>query len=163
MGRSSATVTAGFVLTVVIGALAGCGAKTALDDGLPERMTTDAKRLGQILRNLLGNAFKFTPEGGQVRVGLHESGTAVCLTVQDTRNLTDSVPQDPALLDRQARTLLADARLAYHDPVPLLPFFNLRLAYNTGAAFSFLGNAGGWQRWFFASISIIVNSSSIIE
>jgi signal peptidase II len=59
------------------------------------------------------------------------------------------------LLD-QATKLLADARLAYHDPVPLLPFFNLRLAYNTGAAFSFLGNAGGWQRWFFAGISVIV-------
>ena len=59
------------------------------------------------------------------------------------------------LLD-QASKLLADARLVYHEPVPLLPFFNLTLAYNRGAAFSFLGNAGGWQRWFFASISVLV-------
>jgi signal peptidase II len=59
------------------------------------------------------------------------------------------------LLD-QGSKLLADARLVFHEPVSVLPFFNLRLAYNTGAAFSFLGNAGGWQRWFFASISVLV-------
>ena len=59
------------------------------------------------------------------------------------------------LLD-QGSKLLADARLVFHEPVTVLPFFNLRLAYNTGAAFSFLGNAGGWQRWFFASISVLV-------
>jgi signal peptidase II len=33
------------------------------------------------------------------------------------------------------------------------PFFNLVLVYNTGAAFSFLAGAGGWQRWFFMAIS----------
>lgn len=65
------------------------------------------------------------------------------------------------LLD-QASKLLADARLVYHDPVPLMPFFNFRLAYNTGAAFSFLGNAGGWQRWFFASISVVVVSVLVV-
>src|SRR5436190_4982101 len=32
---------------------------------------------------------------------------------------------------------------------PVTPFFNLVLVYNTGAAFSFLAGAGGWQRWFF--------------
>jgi hypothetical protein len=37
-----------------------------------------------MMTHLVGNAFKFTPEGGQVRVGLYETGTAVCLTVQDT-------------------------------------------------------------------------------
>jgi len=58
------------------------------------------------------------------------------------------------LLD-QASKLLADARLVFHEPVAVLPFFNLRLAYNTGAAFSFLGNAGGWQRWFFVAISFL--------
>ena len=34
------------------------------------------------------------------------------------------------------------------------PFFNLVLAYNTGAAFSFLAGAAGWQRWFFAAIAL---------
>src|SRR5262249_10588490 len=32
-------------------------------------------------------------------------------------------------------------------------FFNLVLVYNTGAAFSFLAGAGGWQRWFFMAVS----------
>ena len=40
--------------------------------------------------------------------------------------------------------------LSHGDQVPLTDFFNLVLTYNAGAAFSFLSNAGGWQRWFFA-------------
>jgi signal peptidase II len=34
-------------------------------------------------------------------------------------------------------------------------FFNIVRVHNTGAAFSFLANAGGWQRWFFTSIGAI--------
>lgn len=34
-------------------------------------------------------------------------------------------------------------------------FFDLTLAYNKGAAFSFLANAGGWQRWFFTIFGIV--------
>jgi signal peptidase II len=37
---------------------------------------------------------------------------------------------------------------------PITSFFNLVLAYNPGAAFSFLSNQGGWQRYFFAAIAI---------
>jgi hypothetical protein len=44
----------------------------------------DPMLMQQMLTHLVGNAFKFTPEGGQVRVGIQETGTAVCLTVQDT-------------------------------------------------------------------------------
>lgn len=33
-------------------------------------------------------------------------------------------------------------------------FFYLTLVYNSGAAFSFLAEAGGWQRWFFAAVAI---------
>ena len=36
-------------------------------------------------------------------------------------------------------------------------FFNLVLAHNQGAAFSFLNDAGGWQRWFFAVIAVIAS------
>ena len=39
----------------------------------------------------------------------------------------------------------------------LTPFFNLVLVHNTGAAFSFLAGAGGWQRWFFMVVSIVVS------
>jgi signal peptidase II len=35
-------------------------------------------------------------------------------------------------------------------------FFNLRLAYNPGAAFSFLGDASGWQRGFLAALTIVI-------
>jgi signal peptidase II len=41
------------------------------------------------------------------------------------------------------------------DSVTITSFFNLVLAYNTGAAFSFLAGAGGWQRIFFVSIAVI--------
>lgn len=38
--------------------------------------------------------------------------------------------------------------------IELLPFFNLLYVHNTGAAFSFLSDAGGWQRWLFAAIAL---------
>ncbi len=49
---------------------------------------------------------------------------------------------------------LADSLLTYANPVPLLPVFDLTLLYNTGAAFSFLAGAGGWQRWLFVAIAM---------
>ena len=42
----------------------------------------------------------------------------------------------------------------YGETLPVTSFFNLVLVYNPGAAFSFLGNQGGWQRWFFTAIAI---------
>jgi len=42
------------------------------------------------------------------------------------------------------------------------PFFNLVLAHNTGAAFSFLADAGGWQRWFFALVSIGISIAILV-
>lgn len=42
--------------------------------------------------------------------------------------------------------------------VEVIPgYFNWVLAYNTGAAFSFLADGGGWQRWFFAAIALVVS------
>ena len=52
---------------------------------------------------------------------------------------------------------LATAKLNYAEPVAIMPFFNLTLVHNTGAAFSFLAQAGGWQRWFFAAIALVVS------
>ena len=54
----------------------------------------------------------------------------------------------------QGSKLLAEHWLATHEPVAVFPFFNLFLTYNTGAAFSFLRDAGGWQRWLFATLSV---------
>jgi signal peptidase II len=38
---------------------------------------------------------------------------------------------------------------------PVTSFLNWTLVYNSGAAFSFLSQAGGWQRWFFTGVGII--------
>ncbi len=51
---------------------------------------------------------------------------------------------------------LAVYYLSFGQPVRLLPFFNLMLNFNKGAAFSFLGAESGWQVYFFAGISLIV-------
>ena len=45
--------------------------------------------------------------------------------------------------------------LDFQEFIPVLPFFSLVLVHNTGAAFSFLANAGGWQRWFFIGVGIV--------
>ena len=57
----------------------------------------------------------------------------------------------------QGSKLLAEHWLGVHEPVAVVPFFNLFLTYNTGAAFSFLRDAGGWQRWLFAALSVGVS------
>ncbi len=41
------------------------------------------------------------------------------------------------------------------DSTYVTSFFNVVRVHNTGAAFSFLANAGGWQRWFFTGIGFI--------
>ena len=40
------------------------------------------------------------------------------------------------------------------DSTPVTSFFNIVRAHNTGAAFSFLAGAGGWQRWFFTAVGL---------
>lgn len=56
----------------------------------------------------------------------------------------------------QATKALAELYLDRFDPVRLLSFFNLSLTYNRGAAFSFLSDAGGWQRIFFVVLTVLV-------
>jgi signal peptidase II len=59
------------------------------------------------------------------------------------------------LLD-QCTKLLADAMLGLHEKVGLLPVLAIRKAYNSGAAFSFLSDASGWQRWFFVVLAVVI-------
>jgi two-component system, chemotaxis family, CheB/CheR fusion protein len=49
----------------------------------PLTMEGDAVRLTQVLSNLIGNSIKYTPDGGQIRVGLHRAGESAELTVED--------------------------------------------------------------------------------
>jgi signal peptidase II len=44
------------------------------------------------------------------------------------------------------------------EPVHVLPVFDLTLLHNTGAAFSFLANESGWQRWFFTALALGVSA-----
>ena len=51
---------------------------------------------------------------------------------------------------------LAEHWLTLQQPVTLTSWFDLTLMYNRGAAFSFLGDAGGWQRWLFVALALAI-------
>ena len=52
--------------------------------------------------------------------------------------------------------------LSFREVVPVIPSFNFTLAYNFGAAFSFLSDAGGWQRWFFVGLATVISGVLIV-
>lgn len=56
----------------------------------------------------------------------------------------------------QGTKILAEYYLKLHQSVELFPFMNLTLMQNHGAAFSFLADAGGWQRWFFVVLTVVI-------
>jgi CheY-like chemotaxis protein/CHASE3 domain sensor protein len=56
---------------------------TSVEPGVPEEIETDPQRLGQILKNLLSNAFKFT-EKGEVALRVFSTSGSVCFAVRDT-------------------------------------------------------------------------------
>ncbi len=60
------------------------------------------------------------------------------------------------LLDQYTKTLATES-LVYARPVEVFSWFNLTLQHNTGAAFSFLSDAGGWQRWFFTVVAVVIS------
>jgi signal peptidase II len=55
------------------------------------------------------------------------------------------------LLDQFTKVLIVGS-MQLGDSKPVWSFFNIVRAHNTGAAFSFLADAGGWQRWFFVGL-----------
>lgn len=59
-------------------------------------------------------------------------------------------------LDQWSKYAVVDAMVLYQSE-QVLPFFNLTYVHNYGAAFSFLHDAGGWQRWFFTAIACAVS------
>ena len=56
------------------------------------------------------------------------------------------------VLDQMSKQWVSQS-LAFGEMRAVTPFFNLVLAHNAGAAFSFLAGAGGWQREFFMAIA----------
>ena len=53
---------------------------------------------------------------------------------------------------------LSTQYLTVVDLIQVLPGFDLALSHNTGAAFGFLANAAGWQRWFFIGLALVMSS-----
>ncbi len=52
--------------------------------------------------------------------------------------------------------------ISWSERIPVIPHLNWTFAYNYGAAFSFLGSQGGWQRWFFSGLSLLVSIAILI-
>ena len=61
------------------------------------------------------------------------------------------------ILIDQLTKLAIEANFQFGESKPITSFFNLVLAYNPGAAFSFLADHDGWQRWFFTMLAIGVS------
>jgi signal peptidase II len=62
----------------------------------------------------------------------------------------------------QASKVWVERRFELYESIPLLPVFDLTYLRNTGAAFSFLAGAGGWQRWFFTLLALGVSVGIIV-
>jgi signal peptidase II len=60
------------------------------------------------------------------------------------------------LLDQVSKITMSRL-LVYGQSEMITPYFNLVMVYNQGAAFSFLANSGGWQRWFFSGLAFVVS------
>jgi signal peptidase II len=65
------------------------------------------------------------------------------------------------LLD-QASKLWVLGSFALHERLAVTSFFNLVLVYNPGASFSFLADAGGWQRWFFVVLALGISAWLVV-
>ena len=60
------------------------------------------------------------------------------------------------ILDQVSKLAISGTMQLYQS-IPVMPFFKLTYVHNTGAAFSFLSEAGGWQRWFFAALALVIS------
>jgi signal peptidase II len=60
------------------------------------------------------------------------------------------------LLDQLSKITMTRL-LVYGQSEAINTYFNLVMVYNEGAAFSFLANSGGWQRWFFSALALAIS------
>ena len=60
------------------------------------------------------------------------------------------------VLDQLSKWVVLD-HISFGETIYVAPFWNWVLAYNSGAAFSFLADQAGWQRWFFAVLALGVS------
>jgi len=61
------------------------------------------------------------------------------------------------VLDQLSKAAIS-SHFVYGESLVVMPFFNLVLAHNTGAAYSFLHDAGGMQRWLFSAIALVASA-----
>jgi signal peptidase II len=66
------------------------------------------------------------------------------------------------LVADQVTKQLVVSNMDLYQSIDILPFFNLTYVHNLGAAFSFLADQGGWQRWFFTAIAAIASIVFIV-
>jgi signal peptidase II len=65
------------------------------------------------------------------------------------------------VLDQLTKLWAVDS-LVFGEPVAVIPNLNWTLAYNYGAAFSFLADMGGWQRWFFSGLAFAMSAILLV-
>lgn len=78
-----------------------------------------------------------------------------------TRIIWFSISALTVLLDQISKWLILQT-LALYQTIPVFPGFDLTLQYNKGAAFSFLAQEPGWQRWFFISLAAIMSLAIVL-
>ena len=62
----------------------------------------------------------------------------------------------------QLSKIWVDSNMSLYQSIPVFPGFNITYVHNFGAAFSFLSEAGGWQRWFFTLLAATISIGIII-
>ena len=62
----------------------------------------------------------------------------------------------------QASKAWIERHFQLYESVALLPVLDITRLHNPGAAFSFLAGAGGWQRWFFTGLALVVSVGIIV-
>ncbi|MCF5230116.1 MULTISPECIES: signal peptidase II [unclassified Pseudomonas] len=66
------------------------------------------------------------------------------------------------VIDQVSKAHFEGSLQMFQQIVVIPDYFSWTLAYNTGAAFSFLAGSGGWQRWLFALIAVVVSAVLVV-
>ncbi|AZE52951.1 Lipoprotein signal peptidase [Pseudomonas synxantha] len=66
------------------------------------------------------------------------------------------------VIDQASKAHFEGSLEMFQQIVVIPDYFSWTLAYNTGAAFSFLADGGGWQRWLFALIAVVVSAVLVV-
>ncbi len=65
------------------------------------------------------------------------------------------------ILDQMTKLAIVDS-MTLHQSIPVTSFFSLTYVHNTGAAFSLLSDAGGWQHWLFSGLAAVVSVVMVV-